>query len=211
MIDSFGLYGEILAGILPKHGLEMPSVEIMAKNYHGSLKDSISHALGGGIVDELVNQLVHEFVAEQNEHYEIIEHHLFPDAVDLARRAHDCSITQVVVSNRDHTGRLNASPRSIVDRSELAGKIDDVVCGDDSVHRKPKPEVVEHLLANGVVVPETTVVIGDQFVDALFAKSLGARAILVCRDRPEPEHMDRLGTDWHEYVTIVDSLNKVDV
>ncbi len=80
-------------------------------------------------------------------------------------------------------GRLNASPRSIIERSKLNGIIDMVICGDDSQHRKPHPEVIAPLINGGEIVPERTVVVGDQFVDAEFARNIGSKALVVSRSK----------------------------
>jgi hypothetical protein len=50
--------------------------------------------------------------------------------------------------------------------------------------------------------------IGDQHVDAEFARNLSIRAVLACRDGLEPPHMDNLG-DWRSFVTTVRSLDEV--
>jgi HAD superfamily hydrolase (TIGR01662 family) len=211
MLDSFGLYVDILQDILPLHELSLPDESILQKNYHGSFHESLSNSLGGAVESKVIDEIIDEFVKEQNTHYEIVDHHLYPDALKLARAAHEAGKQQIVVSNRDHINRLNASPRSIVERSELKEMISVVVSGDDSIHRKPNKEVIEHLLNDGTVVPHETVVIGDQFVDALFAKNIGAKAILVGRDYHQPKHMERLGDDWYSYVAIVRSLEQIKI
>jgi HAD superfamily hydrolase (TIGR01549 family) len=211
MLDSFGLYVDLLRDILPRHGMVLPDEDLLAKNYHGSLHESLGNSLGGAASEDSVNAIIDDFVREQNVHYEVVDHHLYQDALELAQTAKAARKQQVVVSNRDHINRLNASPRSIVERSELKEMISIVVSGDDSIHRKPNKEVIEHLLNDGIVVPEETVVIGDQFVDALFARNIGATAILVSRGNHQPEHMERLGDDWQSYVTIVSSLKQIKI
>ena len=53
-------------------------------------------------------------------------------------------------------------------------------------------------------------VIGDQFVDAEFARNLKGRAVLICRDG-EPVHLDRLSDGWEDHVDIVKSLDEVTI
>lgn len=211
LVDSFGLYGEILAEILPRHGMPIPEESVLFHNYHGGLDESISNALGGNISSETLEVIVRDFLEIQHAHYEVVDHHLYPDALRLAKRAKEAEIFQVVVTNRAHEGRRNASPRSIVERSELGSFIDAVVCADDTEHRKPKREVVASLIQDGRLVPAETVVIGDQFVDAELARNLDAKAILVRRSDNPIAHMERLGSNWEEYVTIVSSLDEVKV
>jgi phosphoglycolate phosphatase-like HAD superfamily hydrolase len=74
------------------------------------------------------------------------------------------------------------------------------VCGDDSEYRKPDPRVLDKLLIDGYDL-EDPLVIGDQSVDAEFAYSLKARAILVARNGQIP-HLD----DKQTSVNIVESL-----
>lgn len=210
LLDSFGVFQEVLAEILPTHDLLLPPLEVLVNNYHGSLADSISNALGGLEEPEL-KALVQDFLTAQNSHYEVIEHHIFPDALRLAQRANKRGLTQILVTNRDHEGRLLASPKSIVERSALKSLIDVIICGDDSEHRKPKPEVIGDLLEEGGLNPELTIVIGDQFVDGEFARNLGTKAVLVSRNNEQIAHMNKLGTDWQDYINIVDSLDAVTV
>lgn len=211
LIDSFGIAQEIFTSVFPKHGHLAPTTELMTANYHGSLNDTVNNLCGGDLADAEVESIVADFLEEQNSHYGIIEHHFFPDAVDLAARAHAQGLFQVIVTNRFHEGRLNASPRSIVERSVLKDMIDTVVSGDDSEHRKPKPAVVSGLLDSGRINPETTIVVGDQFVDGEFAKNLGARAVLVSRGGGQIPHLEKLGDDWQQHVDIVTSLSEVEL
>lgn len=207
LIDSFGIFGEVLADILPNHNLAIPEEQTLRENYHGSLDDSINSALGG-VEPELLTQIVSDFLEAQNGHYDLIDHHFFPDAVRLAQRLHEQGKFQLLVTNRNHEGRLNASPKSIVERSVLNGVINKIICGDDSEHRKPKTGVVEGLLNDGSLVPAETLVIGDQFVDAEFARNLGAKAVIVCREG-EPARMERLGENWRNTITLVKSLDEI--
>lgn len=210
LIDSFGIYTEVLAEILPQYGWPMPPEQTLIENYHGSLTDTISNVLGGVEPDEL-ESIIQDFLQAQNGHYEIIDHHFYPDALEFAKRAHSKGLFQAIVTNRNHMGRLNASPLSIVERSVLKDLIDTVVCGDDTEHRKPSAAVVDTLLAEGKIIPEETVVIGDQYVDAELARNLGAKAILVNRGTQPIAHLDRLGKNWQNDVQIVRSLNEVTV
>ncbi|MDB5181405.1 MAG: phosphoglycolate phosphatase [Candidatus Saccharibacteria bacterium] len=206
LLDSFGLYIDILREVLPRHDKAVPVEEVLQKNYHGSLDDAISAALGG--LDEAeLRPIVIDFLEEQDSHYEIIEGHLFKDAEDLANRAHTAGIRQILVTNRNHAGHFRASPRNIVANSELKNYIDLIICGDDSEHRKPKPEVLGDF--KDIYVPEETLVIGDQHVDAEFAYNLGTSAVLVNRNGDNPPHLDKLNHDWQSHVALVKSLDDV--
>ena len=206
MLDSLGVLEDALSEVLPSYNRQLPSHEVMLANFHGSLEDSIDHSLGGLEPTELA-AIVRDFLVVQDNYYDVIEKHLFPDATSLAKRAHDAGYKQILVTNRAHEGRLKASPRSIVANSELRDYIDVVICGDDSEHRKPKPAVLGALVS--LIVPSEVLVVGDQFVDAEFAKNLGSAAVLVNRNGHQPMHMERLGEDWCDFTQIVASLDEV--
>jgi phosphoglycolate phosphatase-like HAD superfamily hydrolase len=206
LLDSFGLYGEMLQKILPGFNRRVPSIEVMQKNYHGTLDDAISAALGG-VEEHILRPIVEKFLEVQDSYYAVIEGHLFKDAEELAARAHKAGVKQILVTNRNHAGHFRASPRNIVANSDLKKYIDLVICGDDSQHRKPKPDVLGDF--RHIYVPHETLVIGDQFVDAEFAYNLGTQAVLVSRSGEEPHHLDRLSYDWRSHVSIVKSLDTV--
>lgn len=205
-MDSFGYTLDILCEVMPKHGFPAPSKEELAKNYHGTMRD-VFNGLVLEATDEQLDALLQDFMALDDEHIQHPDDHVFEDSVRLAKRAHKAGIRQIVVSNRAHgADRKFASPRNIIEASCLAGCIDQVVCGDEVERRKPEREAVEGVLKDGANV----LVIGDQFVDAEFARNLRGRAILICRDG-EPVHLDRLSDGWEDHVDIVKSLDEVTI
>lgn len=207
LIDSFGLFVAAMKEILPRHGKEFPGEAVIAANYHGTLADAINGAAANNLTKAELEAITNDFLAMQDSQYDIIEEHLFKDAEALTRRAHTRGIRQILVTNRAHVGRNKASPRSIVANSELKNYIDLVICADDSEHRKPKPEVLGNFAH--IYVPEETLVIGDQFVDAEFAHNLGTRAFIVQRHDIDIPHFDRLTHDWQSHVTIDTTLDNV--
>lgn len=209
LLNSFGIFSDLLSEILPIYGVEVPALEVMSKNFHGSLEESIANSAGLELTDDRVNQMLQDFLRIQNGHYDVVDDHLFKDALALMRRAESAGIKQVIVSNREHIGRLNGSPRSIVERSELKDYVRIVISGDDSVHRKPNPEVIEALLADGTVRPQETLVIGDQYVDGLFARNIGVNAVLVERNGQSIAHLENMGDGWEDHVSIVKSLDEM--
>jgi len=210
LLDSFGVLAESLAAILPGHNKVMPTEAVLRANFHGSLEDTIDNSLGGIDPDKL-HRIVQDFLAHQNMIYEVIEDHFYPDALALAGRAHAAGKTQIIVTNRGHINRLNASPRSIVERSKLKEYIDYVICGDDSEHRKPRSAVIETLLHEGIINPAETLVIGDQIVDAQFAQNLTARGLLISRDGDSRAMQEKLVSDNIQLVHIINSLDEVDL
>ena len=203
LLDSLGVLEGGLATVLPKYQRQLPSHETIAMNFHGSLEDSIRNMLGD-VSDEELAAIINDFLVTQDTYYDVVQDHLYKDAVELARQAHSDGKQQVLVTNRAHEGRLKASPRSIVEHSELREYIDKVICGDDSEHRKPSPAVLGAFLET--LDAERTLVIGDQFVDAQFAHNLGATAILVDRQGSGIAHLETLDADAAERYRVVVNL-----
>ena len=206
MLNSLGMLEEGLAKVLPNYQLPIPSEEVLCANFHGSLEDSIANMLGHPPTQQL-KRIISDFLTVQDDMCDIIGPHLFPDALRLAKRAAEGGYTQILVTNRAHERRLRASPRSIVANSDLRNYIDTIICGDESQHRKPKPEVLGEI-ADRLGEAKVSVV-GDQFIDADFARNLGAQAIIVSRDGGEPFNMHSLGVDWPQFVTLVQTLDEV--
>ena len=206
IMDTFGFTLDILREVMPKHGFAAPSREDLAKNYHGTMRD-VFNGLVFEATDEQLEALLQDFMALDDEHIQHPDEHVFADSVRLARKLHKAGRRQIVVSNRAHgTDRKFASPRNIIMASCLADCIDLVVCGDEVEQRKPSREAVDGVLGQDAKV----LVIGDQFVDAEFARNLRGRAILICRDG-EPVHLDRLSDGWEDHVDIVRSLDEVTI
>ena len=203
LIDSFELFQEILTDALKGFDLILPSRETMLHNFHGSLEETIANVLD--IEGDVLMAVIDAFLEVQAPHYKQVEHLVHGDASSLAKRAHARGIGQIIVTNREHEGRGEASPISITKRSSFKDYIKTVVSGDNSPYRKPDARALEKLtMESGILV------IGDQFVDAEFARNLGGQAILVNRHTEDIAHLERLGADWQSFVTVVKSLDEVD-
>lgn len=206
ILDTFGYTLGILREVMPKHGFAPPTRQELAKNYHGTMRD-VFNGLVFEATDSQLDALLQDFMVLDDEYIQHPDEHVFEDAVRLAKKLHEAGMRQIVVSNRAHgTNRKFASPRNIIMASCLADCIDQVVCGDEVSDNKPKPGAVEGVVKDSAKV----LVIGDQFVDAEFARNLNGRAILICRDG-EPIHLDRLSGGWEKRVSIVKSLDEVAV
>jgi phosphoglycolate phosphatase-like HAD superfamily hydrolase len=205
MLNSLGVLEDGLAAVLPGYGIVQPSHDKIVANYHGSLEESVNNILGG-VEPVMLKAIVTDFLMAQDTHFDSIEDHLYPDALQLAKRLHDAGKQQLLVTNREHIGRLRASPRSIVANTELSRYIDAIVCGDDGLHRKPKPEVLDPVRSLGRINLDQVIVIGDQFVDAELAHNLGARAILVSREGDTVPYLERLADGWEERTVVTPSL-----
>ncbi len=209
LLDSFGLFEEIANDISEAKGLELPGREFMLHNFHGSLDDTIKSIFGLSTEAE-VREFVTAFLDRQSGHYDEVGYHLLTDAIGLAERASKLGLKQLIITNRNHSGSENASPRSIIERSELADFIHDVLCGDEVEFRKPDPRSIAGWITSHSVTPESLLVIGDQTVDAQLALNIGAVATLIERDDSIP-HLSTLSQGWEEKITIVKSLEDVEI
>lgn len=211
LIDSFRIVKEIVDEIAEAEGLTPITEEFLLKNFHGLMRDTLHIALGGNLTDAALNRYMEMFLEKQIRYYESFDEHLIQDAMALLERAKKADLQQVIVTNREHKGRGNASPQYLVDNSVMKDAIGHVIAGDRYEHRKPDPKVLmPYLEENGLLASEI-IVIGDQFVDGLLAINLGTKAILVTRYGNEIPHLEQLGDGWEEHVTIVSSLHDVEI
>lgn len=206
LIDSFEIYVGVLGEAIAKSGLDMPERSVLLTNFHGSLEDSIMMALqlNDGIVFDTI---MTDFLEIQKTYYEHPNDHLFADGLDLVRRAHKAGLQQIIVSNRAHIERGVASPRHLVENSELAGKIEYIVCGDEVEYRKPDARAMDKAIRDLGLDLSTCLVIGDQFVDAQLAHNLAIDAVLVDRAGEGIAHLNTLHDDAQ--YSIVSSLHDV--
>ncbi|HSX28114.1 MAG TPA: HAD hydrolase-like protein [Candidatus Saccharimonadales bacterium] len=205
IVDSFSIHEAILEQVLPVHDLELPPREELLAHFHGQLHESIGGLLGARVSEAQLQQIIKDFLVVDDAYITHPDDHFFRDAVDLANRAYAQGIEQLVVTNRAHgVDRGNASPRTMLQNSALRHMINRVICGDEGEHRKPAAAVLQGVDFD----PGTTLVVGDQFVDARFACNLGARAVLVCRHDAIP-HLEQLPEGWQASVQIVHSLDEV--
>lgn len=162
------------------------------------------------IVWDLDGTLLNSFEIHIDVMTQVLKKHNLPvpNAVTLAQRAHIKGVRQILVTNRAHgIERGTASPKNIVDEGRLAGLIEKVICGDEVIHRKPSSQIFDDLSIT--IDPRTTLVIGDQFIDAQFAHNIGADCIIVRRDGSEIPHVEQLEDRVHENISRVTSLDEV--
>lgn len=211
LLDSFGIYRDCLNEVLINIGRSEISEQVFRNNHHGFIEDSIANVLeeaGQKLTKTELSEVIHAFYVLDNAYIKDVDHHLFEDAVDLGKRAHAAGKRQIVVTNRPHgTDRGNGSPRNLVANSRLRDFVGDVLCGDDGEYRKPYREFLEAQFGPDLAELGKTIVIGDQFVDAEFARNIGCAAIIVTR-ADKIAHLDRLD-NWEDYVQIVPSLRSV--
>jgi phosphoglycolate phosphatase-like HAD superfamily hydrolase len=181
MIDSFHIFEKTLSGILSRHRLAMPSSSKIAENYHGDLSDAIKNSIGLAD-DKLVVEIVEDFFEEEKKYFDAdITMHLFNDAIELAHKASEKDLFQIIISNRASRGSKNASPDGIVARTVLANYINESRAGDQFDYRKPDPRIISDWLERLHIKPSELLVIGDQDVDAQLAINLGSSAVLIKR------------------------------
>ena len=209
LIDSFGIYSDIVTRLAPSFGLQAPAVETLVANFHGALAESISNAFGG-LEPTILERYEKQFLTEQEQYYLHIDEHILDDAAWLMSAAHDRGLKQVIVTNRAHHGRGKASPRAIVEHSRLKPLVNHIICGDEvGDYRKPDARVFSDLLIRWQVEPAQLLVIGDQHVDAQLALNVGSAAVIVTRGSAELAHADKLPDDPEDSVRMVRSLHEV--
>lgn len=205
IIDSFAIAEDIIPKLFASKGFPTPPRDLMLANFHGKIEELFAALID--LPEPEMTELIKEFFVIDNEYIKEVSDHIFPDVLEFSRHAHDRGVKQVVVTNRPHgVRRGNGSPRNIIANSPLATYITDFVCGDESEHRKPMPEVLSNIPHD----PATTLVIGDQFVDAQLAHNLKARGLLVNR-YGDIAHLEKLADGWQQRVTIVPSLEGITV
>lgn len=210
LIDSFGIYEKVVADIVADHGYTMPTRDYMLKHYHGTLDEALKQALGIDSEAEL-ERIVSTFVEKQNVFYSgDLGTHLFQDAEKLAGQAAKLGLPQLLVTNRAHAGRGNASPKFIVAATVLANFIHDVNTSDEVEYRKPDKRALGDWLERHQLSPEEILVIGDQFVDAQLALNLGARAVLIDRNGGIP-HLGELSEKDHKDIVVVKDLGVIEL
>lgn len=159
----------------------------------------------------MMSDIYAEFKALQKLHYEDdIDLHYYEDAVDLAHRANKLGLKQVVVTNRAHEGRGNASPHSIIGRSKINELISEIRCRDQVEFPKPDLRAIHDWFDSQKINPENVLVVGDQYIDAQLAINFGGRAVLVTRNGVIPR-LEELGPDIQDKVFLVKSLHDVEL
>jgi phosphoglycolate phosphatase len=87
----------------------------------------------------------------------------------------------------------------LLERAQLVGLLDAVVCGDEVRNRKPHPDLLLEACTRLGVAPGCAVMVGDSANDALAARAAGVRVLLVETGYNEGEPVsslsDELGVD----------------
>lgn len=211
IIDSFRIVVEVVTEIAIAEGLPVPTDEEFLTNFHGTMRETLHLLLGGKFPEPEVDRLMSVFLSKQTRYYETVSEHMIEDALALVDRARAAGLTQILVTNREHADRGNASPRHLVANSVLDGAFKIIICGDEVEHRKPDPRVLAAYIKDHPFKADEFMIIGDQFVDGQLAMNLGCKAILVSRNGSEIAHLEKLGEGWEEHIAIVSSLHDVEL
>ncbi len=208
LIDSYRIFSLVLLEVAALHGLPQPSQELMRSNFHGTLEDSVMRALS--IEDGPVfRKLIADFLKAQEAHYHQPNDHIFPDALAAVQRAQQQGLVQIIATNRAHQGRGNASPRHLVENSDLRQFISHIVSSDDGIYRKPDSRILDSVLGKTGIRPEEILVIGDQHVDVALAVNLGARSVIIDRGEMPIPHLD-LTENRHAHVSRLTTFDDLD-
>jgi phosphoglycolate phosphatase-like HAD superfamily hydrolase len=211
ILDSFRIYKECLSRVFVQNNLLEPPEIVLRQNHHGTLDETIHDVLsdlGHDTSKHYVDKLLQQFLEIDVEYLENPDDNLFTDAINLISRLHTAGKSQIVVTNRTHgIDRQNASPRTLINNSLVRGMLDDIICSDEVKVRKPSRAALSEKYGEDLRELGPIVVIGDQFVDAQFARNLGGRAVLV--QRTDTLHHMQSIENWQSFVDVVPSLNDV--
>lgn len=200
VLDSYKISLEIWTEVLKNIGIELDP-QNLRRNYHDTLRGTGRAIIGPDVSEDVLDDLLTDFMVRDNNYIQDVDQHLFKDAVELSRKAKDLGHRQIIVTNRAHgQDRGNASPRTLIDNSIIRDCIDTILCGDEVSVRKPDANVLGNIQYN----PETTLVIGDQRVDAEFAHNLGATALVIGR---HPEIFEGITLPGNHFM--VESLESI--
>lgn len=198
-------------------GLPEPSEEILQGHRHSTLEGSIAGVLGdmGQPVDDVrLGVIISKFIDLETAYMREagVDRCLYGDAKRLVEKAYEAGKRQMLVTNRSgQEGFSSISPYRIVKYPPLDKAIHktDIACAGDSEHRKPSPRVLDACVSSLSELGKI-VVIGDQYVDAEFARRLGGKAILVQRTEDNIPYLDELPEGWRERnLAVVQSLAHV--
>ena len=96
IIDSMGVFEDVIGRVAAGYNLAPPDHDMVARNYHGSLSQTIDVVMGG-LDSDTLQRVVVDFLKLQDESYEAIEHHIFPDSLELMRWFSANGITQGIL------------------------------------------------------------------------------------------------------------------
>ena len=77
------------------------------------------------------------------------------------------------------TNKLRSMTEQFLERNDIATRFDALVCGDDTPHPKPAPDMIALACSKVEVDPQYAVMVGDSANDALAARAAHVRAVLV--------------------------------
>ncbi len=123
---------------------------------------------------------------------------LYPQSLEAVRRVHNMGLkTAIATSTPKPFFRTGVEP--------IAGYIDYICTGYEAGYKKSNPHIYKVITDRLQVIPEDTVVIGDDPVlDVHNAKQHGMRAIHIPREARPSELADGVAEDIHEAVEIVE-------
>lgn len=205
MLNSFGIYSSIVTQVSAEWEIPEPSPESLRHNFHGRLEESIGNTIN--LTGSDLEKFVDHFLEVQESYYEHPADHLYSDALRLAQQGNSIGVKQIIVTNREHQFRGKASPFYFVGHTLLKELIDNVITADTTDFRKPDPRVIAHYVPTQGN-DRRLLVIGDQHVDAQFARNLGAPAVIVNRHLDDVPHMHTVG-DGLSPIHEVESLDEV--
>lgn len=170
LMDSAGVIAQSVQAAACDLGLEPPSDE------------RARHIIGLGLVDALryalpnLDEGRYEHLAERYRH-----HYLSRDHELVLFAGIDALLLELTESGRwlgVATGKSRLGLSRALEYSGLGSHFHATRCADEC-HSKPHPQMLEELMAEFAVAPETTLMIGDTTHDLLMAENAGVDAVAV--------------------------------
>jgi phosphoglycolate phosphatase-like HAD superfamily hydrolase len=69
LLDSHGIYCDLVNDIAPAFGLASPEYEVLQANFHGTLDESILNAFEGRLKEDQLKDFVEHFLDKQDDKY----------------------------------------------------------------------------------------------------------------------------------------------
>lgn len=170
LLDSAGTIAACIQESARDLGLPVPSTEAARHVIGLGLVDALRHAMPG------VDENLYPQVAERYKLHFLSRHdelNLFDGAAELIRALHAAGLFLGVA-----TGKSRAGLKRAFEACGLAPYFHATRCADET-HSKPHPAMLEEIMAQLLMEPDMTLMVGDTTHDLLMARNAGVAALAV--------------------------------
>jgi phosphoglycolate phosphatase len=185
LIDGYAAIGDALAHAMESLGEAALSAErVRAMVGHG-LERLLEQAVGLGRAAEGARLFRERYPSVAVSHS-----HLLPGVAEAVAALAAAGHPMAVASNKPgHFSRM------ILEAKGLASAFAEIAGPDEATPPKPHPAMLRRIVGAAGATPETTVVVGDMEVDYEFARSAGARVVLIPSGSRTREELEGLSPD----------------